>query len=280
MAKAEVDINCGGEQHRIQLTDKGRLRLCNHPRQFWKTMEMHKALGMKCGCMSALHAWRRGDCTNVDNILPFADQHRWNPKRFRAMGTLLPDGNIVRCGCDLLTLPLHERLRRRAQREATLALRTCRYNRLSWSHHKALVRVAMTHTQEPVQCEGGFDNHGPGLATKAESWWNITIRLSWLTRVHAIGLATVEGRFVLNAEPYTEQIWKITYGRQGRGYRLRKAHGFAVRHQNGRFTLARHKGQVHAYLTALSRPCLLDFSLDKRDEPGITSVTQPTDERG
>lgn len=248
MAKAEVEIDCGGEKHRIQLTDKGRLRLCNHPRRFWKTTEMQEAMGMECGCMDALRAWtREGYSTENHAFNKLISEYCWRPNHLRTMGALLPNGDVIRHGPDLLTLPLRERLRRRANREAMSALRTCRYDRLPWRNHKTFVRVAITH--EPVQCGGGIDNHEPSLGTKAESWWSVTIRLSWLTRVHAVGLATLEGRFVLHAEPYTPRIWRITYARTRSKYKLRKSHGFAVKQPNGRFTLARHKSQIHSYLT-------------------------------
>ena len=58
--KAEATVECGGKLHRIEVTDKGRLRLCDHPRRFWKTLDMQQAVGMDCTCAEALRAWRQG----------------------------------------------------------------------------------------------------------------------------------------------------------------------------------------------------------------------------
>jgi hypothetical protein len=246
--KAEATVACGGKTHRIEVTDKGRLRLCDHPRRFWKTLEMQQAIGMECACAEVLRAWRdhlAGDPAIPKRLRSAADNASSRYQQHCA-ARALPD-------LDELAVPLRTRLHKRVQRAARKVFIHCDYARhYNYKLHSIDVNVVDLHGR--AQCDGGIDTRtglsgGPNQGLqRSESWWSVTVRLSWLTRVHATGLATVGGRFVLDAKPYSDRIWQITYVDQGSKYKLVKRHGFAVQQPDGSFTLARHHGQVqHVY---------------------------------
>lgn len=243
--KVEARVRCGGHLHRIVLTDKGRLRLCDHPRRFWKTLAMQQAVGMECRCAEVLRAWRHGDREKLPKKLRDAVSAQFLARENSDRGLPNPDA---------LAVPLHDRLHQIAYGRAKAALDVCHY-RTSHSRvggeHTTDLNVYTLGTGRP-QCDGGSDkvwNPKPGGYPGRNSWWQVSVKLSWLTRVYKLGLATLEGRFVLDAEPHSDRVWKIDYVAQGRGFQLVKKHGFAVQQLNGSFTLARHAGQVqHVYL--------------------------------
>jgi hypothetical protein len=249
--KAEAIVQCGGRTHRIEITDKGRLRLCDHPRRFWKTLEMQEAIGMDCQCAKVLKAYREasGYYTQYHPNLPDAlSGHlraRYEKRRGRAEGTWLGDGTCFVHKPDPLKVPLHARLAGRVQYVATEVLSNCDYVRL-YSDKEHNVDVGVTLGGKP-QCDGGTETLRYS-DQRSTSWWSIGIRFSWLMRVHAVGLALVKGRFVLDAKPYSDRVWQIAYVTQGRGFKLVKKHGFAIQQPDRKFVLARHHGQVpHVY---------------------------------
>lgn len=90
---------------------------------------------------------------------------------------------------------------------------------------------------------------------KQESVHTITVKPDWLTRCHAIGLATINGQLVLDAQYLGitddgEPLLAIQYVAQGRGTQLEVRSGTAFRGPNGWVLSPKKTPFVHTVMPA------------------------------
>jgi len=223
---ASTKVRCGRHMHTIGLTPRGALVLCDHPDV--NTELALVALGAPTPyCLSILQSWRDGDYA----ILP----DEIYPALIKALERRDDRQRAARESADPLEVPFHIRAKERVRAMAEEALRQCGYRRshTMWVGGEHIVTAYIGEPDIVGSSSGvwrlGF--HG------TNGWIDVTIRLSWYSRVYRRGLAVVGGSFVLDVIAEDEKGLIVLAGRQGRGYDVHPARARVFVDESGEYRL-------------------------------------------
>jgi len=174
-----------------------------------------------------LQSWRDGDYA----VLP----DEIYPALIKALEKRGDRQRAARESADPLEVPFRIRAKERVRAMAEEALRQCGYRRshTMWVGGEHIVAAYIGEPDIVGSSSGvwrlGF--HG------TNGWIDVTVRLSWYSRVYKRGLAVVSGSFVLDVISEDEKGLIVLAGRQGRGYDVHPARARVFVDESGEYRL-------------------------------------------
>jgi len=180
--KTTIDIVCGGEAHKISLTEQGKLVFHNHPKRFKEDFSLRLLGGHPCECYMTLLTWRQCNTNSLnsifdkppDKLMSILEETRaLREKRKKAKSVV----------CNKREVVISEYKKRRAVQEA---LRRCDSNKI------------LQYGFLKISLENSFVNES---YKNFEEVINILSFLprNWYPNIYLKGLAVVDKCFVVHA---------------------------------------------------------------------------------
>lgn len=237
-ADVTIQVRCSGALHRIVLTRRGALVPVDCGREAWilARLSQKAEVDSPTRCSEVCRAWAHG---LEYSLVPVG------LRPLRQQSSDAGDSRRKKRGCfDPLKAPLYDRISERTYRLARTLLEKANYRRAAgkWAGGAHIVNVAVR----------GWTRGCEGISGSSSTVWspngkwsgkNSTISatihpLSWY-RAFLLGLALVDGLFVLRICEQQGNDAVVLVGVQGRGFEVRMERRRVRRQEDGSWTFSK-----------------------------------------